>query len=172
MSWTVVNSVFKGRLGCDLNLQSIHSLFPGSTLQYTRPTQLIIKYDKLTIILFTKGAVRVMGNVDEDYAYLMMALTCEKFTSEIPDLELQTMTVLVTLSAEQINLYKLHKLIPSTYEFELFPGLRIIKYNPLCVNVFSTGKMLICGLKTFEKMYIIINELTQIIHNTNVFTHK
>jgi TATA-box binding protein (TBP) (component of TFIID and TFIIIB) len=161
MRYVVVNRVFRGRLGFDLNLEKLHDLFPNSTLKDGRPKQLTIKYDKVTLILFPRGAVRVMGNTDECYAYLMLILTLEKFTDVIPDLQIQTMTVLVTLPITEVNLYKVHKVLPSTYEFELFPAPRITKYNPLCVNIFSTGKVLICGVKDFDKIYIIINELIQ-----------
>jgi TATA-box binding protein (TBP) (component of TFIID and TFIIIB) len=163
MSWTVVNSVFKGRFGFKLDLEKLRDLIPNSVLHDSKPNQLVIKYNKVTVILFSRGAVRVMGNVDECYAYLMMIQTCEKFSNEIPDLHIQTMTVLVTLPTVLINLYKLYDQTPSTYEFELFPSLRITKYNPLCVNVFSTGKVLICGIKDTNKIYIIINELIQML---------
>ena len=36
------------------------------------------------------------------------------------------------------------------FEPELFPALRYIKYNPLCVNIFSSGKVVILGLKTLD----------------------
>ena len=36
------------------------------------------------------------------------------------------------------------------FEPELFPALRYNKYNPLCVNIFSSGKIVILGLKNLN----------------------
>lgn len=37
-----------------------------------------------------------------------------------------------------------------SYEPELFPALRMTEFNPMCVNVFSSGKIVIMGLKTIS----------------------
>ena len=38
------------------------------------------------------------------------------------------------------------------YEPELFPALRIREYNPASVNVFTTGKVIVCGLRDADQM--------------------
>ena len=36
------------------------------------------------------------------------------------------------------------------FEPELFPALRILTYNPICVNVFATGKVVLLGLRSMD----------------------
>ena len=40
-----------------------------------------------------------------------------------------------------------HQAISYIYEPELFPALRLTTFDPLCVNVFMSGKCVILGLK-------------------------
>ena len=49
-----------------------------------------------------------------------------------------------------INLQKLAEKTDCIYEPEIFQGLRLIKFNPLCVNIFHSGKLVITGLKTLN----------------------
>jgi TATA-box binding protein (TBP) (component of TFIID and TFIIIB) len=51
-----------------------------------------------------------------------------------------------------VNLYKLAKSMGSEcfFEPELFTALRFTKYNPLCVNIFATGKVMILGLRNLR----------------------
>jgi len=49
-----------------------------------------------------------------------------------------------------INLQKLAEKTNCIYEPEIFPGLRLIVFNPLCVNIFHSGKLVITGLKTLD----------------------
>jgi TATA-box binding protein (TBP) (component of TFIID and TFIIIB) len=47
------------------------------------------------------------------------------------------------------------------YEPELFPALRLKIFNPLCVNVFASGKIVILGLKKLnnERQYRSIHNV-------------
>ena len=45
------------------------------------------------------------------------------------------------------------------YEPELFPAVLIRKYKPLSVNVFSTGKIMICGVRDMDLVHNIMKEL-------------
>ena len=38
----------------------------------------------------------------------------------------------------------------AVYEPELFPALRYKKYNPLCVNIFASGKIVILGIRSLD----------------------
>ena len=71
---------------------------------------------------------------------------------KIDNLEIQSITITHNVG-HQINLLKLAQLMPCTdytYEPELFPALRMTKFNPVCVNVFATGKIVILGLKSLS----------------------
>ena len=84
---------------------------------------------------------------------------------DIQNIRMQSMTVVINLGLG-INLYKLSKLIKCWFEPELFPALRINKYDPICVNVFASGKIVILGLKNINyKGYVdnIISDLYRFI---------
>jgi len=50
----------------------------------------------------------------------------------------------------------------------LFGAFQMTKYNPVSVNVFSTGSIVACGLKEPEDMHIIIKELDELCKSINV----
>ena len=68
----------------------------------------------------------------------------------VTNLELQSITAVFDLG-QMVNLRKLAtQVLPRgsfVYEPELFPALRLTSFNPMCVNVFSTGKIVILGLR-------------------------
>ena len=45
--------------------------------------------------------------------------------------------------------------VSCTYEPELFPALRLTEFNPLCVNVFHMGKIVILGIKTLDYEHVV-----------------
>jgi TATA-box binding protein (TBP) (component of TFIID and TFIIIB) len=49
------------------------------------------------------------------------------------------------------------------FEPELFSALRLVKFNPLCVNIFSSGKVVILGLKSLDYQCIIKDVYENII---------
>ena len=50
-----------------------------------------------------------------------------------------------------------------TFEPEIFPALRLTKFNPLCVNIFSSGKCVILGLTSKNRAKPIIREIKQLM---------
>ena len=106
------------------------------------PYQLIIPIDNVgKLLLFPSGKCRLMGlkkPLSEDM----------QLPFKIYNLEIQSVTVTYNVGHE-INLLKLAKQMPfkeRMFEPELFSALRMTKFNPICVNVFSTGKVVILGL--------------------------
>ena len=61
---------------------------------------------------------------------------------------------------EKVNLYKVAKVLKrlAMFEPEIFPALRYLKYNPLCVNIFSSGKVVILGVKQI-KSHALLSEI-------------
>ena len=49
---------------------------------------------------------------------------------------------------------------------ELFAAVRITKYNPVSVNVFHTGSVVVCGLKEPEHIYAILSDLSVLINDS------
>jgi len=118
-------------------------------LQFSyRPNQCVLKYPNYTIIMFQNGKCRIMGCKGplREEEELPFKIIVEK---------IQSVTVTTTLGMT-INLQKLAEKTNCMYEPEIFPGLRLIKFNPLCVNVFHSGKLVITGLKTLD-FYDIVN---------------
>ena len=71
-----------------------------------------------------------------------------KFPVKYKILGLQSLSLTLQLSVT-IHLPNLHAIMgkQSKYDPEIFPAVRLLEYNPLCVNVFSSGKVVIFGLR-------------------------
>ena len=119
-----------------------------------RPCQCVLRYPEYTIILFMNGNCRIMGcKKPLDTTTLPLNIVVERIQS-----------VSVTIDLKQsINLYSLSKSVPCTYEPEILPALRLSNFNPLCVNVFHTGKVVITGLKTLQYDKIVKNVVDNIL---------
>ena len=97
-----------------------------------------IKNTNGTLLVFKSGKIRYMGR------------GIPPFGIEI--VRLMSMTTTSSLN-QKLNLYQLSRKYSSIsiYEPELFPALRFINFNPRCVNVFSSGKIIMMGLKTINE---------------------
>jgi TATA-box binding protein (TBP) (component of TFIID and TFIIIB) len=80
---------------------------------------------------------------------------------------LQSMTVRVTLKQEgddevKINLIKFARectSLPLQFEPELFPAVLLKKYKPISVNVFSSGKIIMCGVRDILQVDDIMQDI-------------
>ena len=117
------------------------------------------------VIFFSSGKLRVMGcNDDLDATFLAYKYTTLIPPYKNPEILLQSMTVKV-LFGHCLNLVQLQILItPSILELEIFPALQIQKYKPISVNIFTTGNVILCGVKKMDDVDYIINKLTPLIH--------
>jgi TATA-box binding protein (TBP) (component of TFIID and TFIIIB) len=167
----IVNSVYKTRLSCKLNLQKIAvkatENFTSTKLHLGRPTQLKIQVGDITCLIFSKGAIRLMGKGVINnlcLAYLTLYDILEKVveTNERPVLELQTMTAVANIGSP-INLPKFEKThsqsLRTFANFELFSAVQILKYRPVSVNLFSSGKLVLCGCKSEQQAQGIIDDI-------------
>src|SRR6266566_422266 len=156
----VVNVNYRGSMKKRIDLKKVNA--PNSRL-YAKPRQLVIKNEKRTLILFSSGRFKIMGCVDElDAHFLALKYTFDIDCDDIPDIYSQSYTSSAKLGYV-VNLNKLSHCKHTLYEPELFGALRMTKYNPVSVNVFSTGSVVACGLKEPEDMYIIIKELDELL---------
>ena len=102
-----------------------------------------------------------MGNLDDMTAHIIMVTLLNEFCIDIPEINLQTITA-VCRNPFKISLSELYDTIPSDkrhYEPELFPAMQITKFTPVHVNIFTSGCVVILGLKTLESGKLILNEL-------------
>ena len=154
----VCNAHFKGDMKRRINLKKLRDKVPNSVL-HMKPRQLVIK-DLLrgSIIIFSSGKFRVMGCIDElDATFFVYEYTTKINDDELPTIQLQSYTAKCDIGFA-VNLTKLATSSSSLdyiYEPELFPALRICSFKPLCVNVFATGKIMVCGLREPEQLYSI-----------------
>ena len=115
------------------------------------PYQLSIPVDNVgKILLFPSGKCRLMG-LKKPYSEKM------HLPIKIYDIEIQSITVTFNVG-HRINLLKVASQLgrrDRIYEPELFPALRLTKFNPICVNVFSTGRVVILGLKSLSYQNIL-----------------
>src|SRR5438552_1279282 len=160
----VVNVNYCGKLKQPINLKSLN--VPNSIL-HVRPHQLVIKTSKGTLILFSSGRFRVMGCVDAvEASCLAFKYTFLIDSNDIPEIYSQSYTSTVKLGYK-INLHALSQCDDTFYEPELFAAVRMLKYNPVSVNVFSSGSIVACGLKEPEDFYLIILEIDALCNLIN-----
>ena len=161
----VANVNYRGKLKQSINLKNLN--VPNSKY-YTRPQQLVIKDEKGTVILFASGRFRVMGCVDVLEASLLAIKYAALIDNDdVPDIYSQSYTSHTNLGYN-VNLNKLCQYDHIIYEPELFTAARITKYNPVSVNVFSSGSIVACGLKELEHFYDIISDIDAICKYINL----
>ena len=145
---TLVNINYKARILDDVDKLSYNAW---------KPRQCIIKCTNFTLVIFPTGNCRLMG--------CKAPITSEYLTDpfNIKIERIQSITVVGKIN-ESVNLYKLSMKLQNRcmFEPELFPALRMLDYNPYCVNVFSTGKIMIIGIKNLDYEKIVIRILKRI----------
>lgn len=99
------------------------------------------------MLVFTSGKCRIMG------CKIPITSTNNMFPIPFHISCIQSVTACLNLGYT-LNLIKLSQQIGPQgcmFEPEIFPALRVTKkFNPLCVNIFASGKVVILGLKTFH----------------------
>ena len=155
----VCNANYKGDVKHSVNLRKLHKKIPNSIL-YKKPHQLVVKDLKGTVLFFGSGKLRVMGCVDElDATFLVYKYSTMIHDAEFPSLSLQSYTMNSHLGF-RVSLGKMASAVEgAVYEPELFPSLRVREYNPASISVFTTGKIIVCGLRDVNVMYDIVNKL-------------
>ena len=122
---------------------------------YTKPQQIVDRRGKHIILIFKTGKCRIMG--------CKKPIRMQDLQYNIKNIQIQSITVTANVG-QKIHLLKLECQLQHQcmYEPELFPALRFLKYNPLCVNIFSSGKVVILGLPTLkyhQKVEAIMNDI-------------
>jgi len=114
-----------------------------------KPKQYVHKYIDYTIVIFQTKKCRIMG--------CKKPLVYDSLPYKIDNIKLQSLTITSNVG-QTVNLYKISMKLGMqvSYEPELFPALRLLKFNPLCVNLFSSGKIVILGIKSLKYDYILL----------------
>ena len=147
--------------------ESNYKLIKECKFQTKQPQQLIVKFkDGCTLLFFTTGKFRVNAKrVSRARAIRRARIITRLKTIRTPTMELQTMTAVYTLP-HKIILIKLADMLQDLkrkpvmhFEPEIFPAVQIIKYKPIHINVFASGSIVICGLKSRKYATKLINGL-------------
>ena len=146
----ITNINYKGKVSSDI-ISKLN--FPKG-----KPSQVVDKSGKYTIIFFRSGNCRIMG--------CKKPIEKNELQHDIQNIRMQSMSVVINLGI-RINLYRLSKLTKCWFEPELFPALRLNKYDPICVNVFSTGKIVILGIKNLNYKVYVDNIIYDLYHLIN-----
>ena len=112
-------------------------------------------------LVFCSGKCRLMG--------LQRPLrTTDRLPYLTDQMTVQSITLVHDLGKD-INLLEVARKLPPKsfcFEQELFPAMRLTKFNPLCVNVFSSGKVVIMGVKDFS-FGNLISDITEFLKYYN-----
>ena len=124
----------------------------------TPPYMKIYKTKDYTLIVFKSGKCRIMGKKIPQHLPVIVS-----------ERRLQTMSASHNLKCDSIHLkqashhfkqmgYKVE------YEPEIFPAMRLRTFDPICVNIFSSGKITLLGLKDEKQGNDIIKEVVGVIN--------
>lgn len=145
------------------NINYRGKLVPGEVEKLTYlngppPCQRVLKTAFGTLVIFKTGNFRLMGAKTPIEDFSVLPLRAEY-------LRLQSMSASADLG-EQVNLQLLANRLKSTqcqYEPEIFPAARLMQFNPLCVNIFASGKVIITGLRDAQKLNDLISEIRALV---------
>src|SRR5277367_3608545 len=169
----IVNIEWKGVICTTLHLNELCQLVTtlpivnNAVYQKCQPKQLIIKFlDASTMIMFKTGKFRIMGKcLSRDIACYNASCVTRLVHDCAPLIDLQTMTVVYT-HAHHLNLTLLSRLVQGSehktqchYDAEHFLAVQIISFKPIHVNVFTSGKVIICGVKNNNSVDTIPSQL-------------
>ena len=120
--------------------------------------------DKFKLIVFRSGKCRIMG-CKEPFRHTSDDVSNLPLKIQITHMMSATATFSLATSA---NLKKLGDFCYRSkqkymYDPEIFPALRLSQFNPLCVNIFSSGKCVILGLKTLH-FHKYVRKVKQLIN--------
>jgi TATA-box binding protein (TBP) (component of TFIID and TFIIIB) len=142
----IVNINYKGKIACKISTLNFSK-------QRSSPQQLVYNCaNGEKLLVFTSGKCRLMG---------CKTPICSTSDLPIPVMltNISSITLVMKLD-KSINLINLANKLGSkkcTYEPELFPAVRLTAFNPLCVNVFASGKIVILGVKTLNYIKLCDN---------------
>lgn len=117
----------------------------------TQPQQLIIREPRFSILLFTTGQGRFMGQITLSKAKTLIDSMSIIYSSIESPLTNVSQTVVFQLSSMYVpvNLYafKTYFHLESKIQFEpeRFPSVTLHFWDPLHVNIFSSGKVIVLG---------------------------
>lgn len=172
-SYTIVNTVFRGRVARRQQLTSV-SLPPTAVVKYYigRPNMMRIRLpeQEITVLVFLRGGVRLSKHGDWSVAAAEQCLTNLCLWMGwvvVKPLQLQTCVAAAAAAHGIINLPQLAAGTGWAYEPEIFPAVRVPpppEAPSCCINVFSSGKITILGKNTQEVIERCLDYVSSKLH--------
>lgn len=169
MIWTIN---YRGLVVNDLS--NLHLQFRNSPPQMSVSTWIVKENSQaIKLILFKNKKCRLMGCDEQICNENVVLIDPEDKNRKLHVKLLNLMSATATVKVEgKINLIKLAKFCYDTqtkffYEAELFPALRLKTFNPLCVNVFGTGKCVILGIRNLSSCSQIVDNVIKFINSSD-----
>jgi len=167
MNSQIVNRIWKGDFKSQLVLGSLvfkYDKIVSVRYQSHSPEQLIIKFnDGVTMLIFKSGKFRFCGLVVEYTATLhknsiFLEISVARGLVYLPPIEIQAITAVCNFN-RKIHLNKCDGFLCE----ELFPAIHINKFKPIHINVFASGKAVICGCKSDAQVDVIARDLFDLV---------
>lgn len=147
----VVNRVYKAQSNLKTTLENLN--LSNATLYNYKPRMLKIRRGKLTILIFSSGRVRFMGEPLEIYE---IELYFYAYTGmRVHNVELMSETICIETN-KTVNPHLL-----SNFKPELFPAIHINYFKNVHVNLFKSGKVVVLGQKASYYIPAILNFINE-----------
>lgn len=119
--------------------------------------------ENFKLVIFPSGKCRIMGckkplhNFDSlPFRVQITNIMSASITFSMPTL----------LRLQKLGDYCYANEIRYVYEPEIFPALRLSVFNPLCVNVFGSGKVVILGIRSYLTLNKIVSKVKNLINTS------
>ena len=126
------------------------------------PVQHVIRLRFGKMIVFRSGKFRLMGVKSRK----IMLNNLLKLPLLPESIEVQSATATGELG-RALDLRLLASNLTSRrcqFEPELFPAARLLDFNPLCVNVFSSGKIIMMGVRDLDSCSTLLTNVIAVIN--------
>ena len=140
---------------------------PNFPFSFKKPQQYVYKCNRFSILVFKNGTCRIMGCKQKLFENII-EIENDDLSFRVQILQIQSLTIILDLK-QNVHLYKLANILKHecVFEPELFPALRCNIFNPICVNIFSSGKIVILGIRTLEFKETVNNIFEYILKHIN-----
>jgi TATA-box binding protein (TBP) (component of TFIID and TFIIIB) len=129
--------------------------------QWSPLSQSVVRCSIGSMIIFKSGKFRLMGVKEPINSFDQLPLKVES-------IQVQSIS-LIAQYGRPVRLGFLHSRLTSRrcmFEPELFPAARLLDFNPVCVNVFSTGKVVMLGVRDFNSCSILTTRVMNLLNDT------
>ena len=134
----------------------------------TPPYMFTKKTTNYTLVMFRSGKCRLMGCQTAIMKSNVLVIESIRIRIERIQSASATFNVAKTLDLSALGNYCHKQSLGYIFEPELFPALRLTIFDPLCVNLFATGKCVIVGIRhlCYQKY---VSKICKLINRSGCF---